>query len=425
MDNKLVTAVIVGAGHRALAYGEYSFKHPDRLKIVGVADIDPFRRKTVMEKFGFSQEYCFESAEELAKVPRFADAIINGTMDEQHVDTAIPLLERGYDMLLEKPFAVNDEEAERLLEVVKRNNNKVMICHVLRYTPFYNTIKQIVLSGEIGDILNIQTVENVSYDHLSTSYVRGKWGNSDRCHTTMLLAKCSHDTDLIAWYMENDKPVAVSSFGSQFQFKKENAPEGAGTRCLVDCPHVDSCRYSAKKLYLDDPEKWAFYVWQNMEHVENPTREQYEAELKRSNFGKCIYNCGCNVVDHQSVLINFESGATATHNMVGGSPASLRTIRITGTKGEIYGEFENKFINVKTLNPQHGKYFDERTIDLSHISGEGHGGGDDGITADFCAYQKGDNSSIACTSVFGSAVGHRIVFLADKSRENGGQVQKY
>ena len=123
---------------------------------MGVADPDEFRCRTVSEKFGFSREHCFSSAEDLAKAPKFADAVINGTMDEQHVETSIPLLEKGYDMLLEKPFAVNDEEMERLIEVVKRNNNKVMICHVLRYTPFYRTVKETILSGKIGEIINIQ-----------------------------------------------------------------------------------------------------------------------------------------------------------------------------------------------------------------------------------------------------------------------------
>ena len=173
-----------------MAYADFSLRYPEKLKIVGVADPDKFRQKMVSEKFGFSKEYCFDSAEDLAKVPKFADAVINGTMDEQHVETSIPLLEKGYDMLLEKPFAVNDEEMAKLIEVVKCNNNKVMICHVLRYTPFYSEIKKRILNGEIGDVVNIQTIENVSYHHLSTSFVRGKWANSEKCHTSMLLAKC-------------------------------------------------------------------------------------------------------------------------------------------------------------------------------------------------------------------------------------------
>mgnify|MGYP002508421710 FL=1 len=422
MAKKCVTAIIVGAGHRSMAYADFSLRHPDMLKIVGVADPDKFRQKMVSEKFGFSKEFCFDSAEDLAKVPKFADAVINGTMDEQHVETSIPLLERGYDMLLEKPFAVNDEEMSKLIEVVKRNNNKVMICHVLRYTPFYSEIKKRILNGEIGDIVNIQTVENVSYHHLSTSFVRGKWANSEKCHTSMLLAKCCHDMDIMMWLMGEDKPVSVSSVGAKMQFKKENAPENSGTRCLVDCPNVDDCRFSAKRLYLDHPNEWTVYVWRDIEDIENPTDEQRKELLTHSEYGRCIYKCDNDVVDHQSVLVNFKSGATGTHNMVGGSPEPLRTIRVTGTKGEIYGEFEHAFIEVRKQNPAKDNYFDKEFIDMSHISGEGHSGGDERLTEDFVNFQRGESHSISCTSIYDSVPGHKVIFLADKSREQGGEL---
>ena len=174
MNQKPVTAVIVGGGHRSLTYADYSLEHPDKLKIVGIADPNPDRRAAAAERYGFSETHCFEDAAALAKLPKIADAVINGTMDHQHFETAAPLLQRGYDMLLEKPFAVSREEMRALMEVVHKHKNKVMVCHVLRYAPFYLAIKKRVHAGEIGKIINIQTTENVSYHHLSTSYVRGK-----------------------------------------------------------------------------------------------------------------------------------------------------------------------------------------------------------------------------------------------------------
>ncbi len=422
MTKKPVTAIILGAGHRAMAYADYSAAHPDELKVVGVADPDEYRRKFVRERFGFPESQCFVSAEELAREPKFADVVINGTMDEIHVETSIPVLEKGYDMLLEKPFAVNEEELDRLIEVVNRNGNKVMICHVLRYNPVYLNIKNSILSGEIGDVINIQTVEDVSYHHLSTSYVRGKWANSKKCHTSMLLAKCCHDLDLMMWLMGDDKPVSVSSVGSRFHFRPENAPENSGTRCLVDCPRVDYCDYSAKRLYLDHPDSWEVYVWRELEDIENPTDEQRREILMKSDYGRCMFKCDNDVVDHQSVLVNFASGATGTHNLTGGAAESLRTIRVIGTKGEIYAELEKKFVKIKTINPDPNKYFDERIIDLSKTPDEGHGGADTALTADFIKFIRNDNPSVSCTSIHNSIAGHRIIFLADKSRENNGQV---
>ena len=432
MKQKPVTAIIVGAGHRAFVYSKLAKTDPDKLKIVGVADPNPVRRQKAMEEFGFGEDMCFESADELAEKGKLADAIINGTMDEQHLVTSVPLLNAGYDMLLEKPFAVNEKEMRELVACAKKNNSKVMICHVLRYTPFYYGIKEIVNSGEIGDIINIQTTEHVSYHHLSTSYVRGKWANSKKCHTSMLLAKCCHDLDIMMWMMSETKPKKISSFGGKFQFKPENAPAGAGTICMKDCPLVDTCVYSTKRLYIDHPDRWAFYVWDALEGIKNPTIEDKINLMKSdSPYARCIYKCDNDVVDHQSVMVEFESGATGTHNMVGGSSEPRRDIHIIGTKGEIFGNFEDSKFTVLKINPSpdaHNEECDVEEHDLK-VTGDmvgaygGHGGGDERLAADFVKFIRGEEHSLACTSIFDSVAGHLSVYLADQSRENGGEPQ--
>lgn len=429
MENRPITAIIVGAGHRSFVYSELAKTNPEMLKIVGVADPNPIRRKKAMDYFGFKEDMCFENAEELAKKGKLADTVINGTMDEQHLETAVPLLNAGYDMLLEKPFAPNEEEMRQIVNCAKKNNSKVMICHVLRYTPFYYAIKERIVNGEIGDIINIQTTEHVSYHHLSTSYIRGKWANSDKCHTSMLLAKCCHDLDIIMWMMSETKPKQISSFGGKFQFKPENAPKEAGTICMKDCPLVDTCVYSTKRLYIDHPDRWAFYVWDALEGKKNVTLEDKIALIKSdSPYARCIYKCDNNVVDHQSVLINFESGATGTHNMVGGSAEPRREIHIIGTKGEIFGNFEESKFTVLKIDPSpdaHNEECDVEEVDL-RVTGDmvgaygGHGGGDERLAADFVKFIRGEKPSLACTSIFDSVAGHLSVYLADKSRENGG-----
>ena len=432
MEQKPITAIIVGAGHRAFVYSELAKTNPEMLKIVGVADPNPIRRKKAMEYFGFSEDMCFESAQELAKKGKLADTVINGTMDEQHLETAIPLLNAGYDMLLEKPFAPNEDEMRQIVECAKKNNSKVMICHVLRYTPFYYSIKERIVNGEIGDVINIQTTEHVSYHHLSTSYIRGKWANSEKCHTSMLLAKCCHDMDIMMWMMSKTKPSKISSFGGKYQFKPENAPKNAGTICMKDCPLVDTCVYSTKRLYIDHPDRWAFYVWDALENVENPTIEDKIALMKSDNpYARCIYKCDNDVVDHQSVLVEFESGATGTHNMVGGSAEPRRNIHIIGTKGEIFGNFEDSKFTVLKINPSpnaHNEECDVEEVDLK-VGGDmvgaygGHGGGDERLAEDFVKFIRGEKPSLACTSIFDSVAGHLSVYLADKSRENGGEPQ--
>lgn len=132
--------------------------------------------------------------------------------------------------------------------VVGETGRRVMICHVLRYAPFYVAVKERLLAGEIGDIINIQATEHVSYHHLAVSFVRGKWGNEEKCGAPMLLAKCCHDMDLIMWLKSGVAPRQVASFGSDFQFDPAKKPAGAGKRCLVDCGIEENCLYSAKSI---------------------------------------------------------------------------------------------------------------------------------------------------------------------------------
>ena len=93
MNNKKpVTAIIVGAGHRSMFYSLLADEEPELLRIVGVADPDPVKRRLAAEKFNMPEDMIFNSAEELAEKPKIADVIINGTMDKDHVPTAVPLL---------------------------------------------------------------------------------------------------------------------------------------------------------------------------------------------------------------------------------------------------------------------------------------------------------------------------------------------
>lgn len=427
---KKITAIIVGAGHRALLYSRYALQHPDELEIVGVADPDPFRRSKAAEEFHIPAECCYESAEELAAQPKLADAVINGTMDNQHVRTAVPLLKRGYDMLLEKPFATNEEEMWELYRVAKEARRTVMICHVLRYAPFYASVKKIVNSGEIGDIINMYATEHVAYHHLSAAYLRGKWNNREKCGATMLLAKCCHDLDILVWMKSGIAPRRVASFGSDFRFSPEKRPEGAGNRCMTDCPIEAQCDYSAKKLCIDHPDRWDFYVWDSLAPMGEPTLEDKIHSLKTDNpYGLCAWNCGHKNVDHQSVLLSFADGSTANLNMVGGAAKAERNIHIVGTKGEIKGVFDDSYYDIRKIDHASSRGWSEEHVDLeiggdkSGMSG-GHGGGDLRMVADFVHVLQGEKPSLSYTGIEDSVNGHLAVFLADRARETG-QVQEF
>lgn len=419
-----LTAVIVGAGHRSLIYASLAEESPDMLRIVGVADPDPVKRRIAAERFNIPEDMQFYDAGELAGKGRIADVIINGTMDRQHIETAVPLLRLGYDMILEKPLAVSKSETELLFETVKKYGNTVYVCHVLRYAPFYRRVNELI--GKIGSIINIQLTEHVSYHHLVVSYVRGKWRNEEECGAGMLLAKCCHDMDLMLWFAGEARPISVASFGSDFSFTEDKIPEGAGTRCLCDCEIEEDCPYSAKKHYIDHPDRWKFYVWDCFSG-QTPTLEDKINSLKTDNpYGKCVYRCGHNVVDHQSVLVNFDNGLTATLNMIGGAARSERNVHIIGTKGEIKGVFDDSIIRLRLINqsPECKTFYDEEIFDLK-IDGDksgmtgSHGGGDVELARDFVRAVRGEKTSPSAPSLDVSIASHLAVFAAEKSRKNG------
>ena len=418
----MVTAIIVGAGHRAVGYANYALDFPEKLKIVGVADPSPERRAMTAKKFGLAPEQCYSSAEELAALPKQADAIINGTMDRQHVPTTIPLLERGYDVLLEKPFAVSIEEVEALSAAVRKTGRKVMICHVLRYAPFYYELKRRVLAGEIGRLITLETAEHVSYHHYSTAFARGKWHREDECGSSFLMSKCCHDLDLLTWYMSGVSPVRVASFGGLHYFTRENAPANSGEHCLLDCPIEKECPYSVRQLYLNHPERWVFYVWPELEESGDLSIEAKTARLRDPSnpYSRCIWKMDNNVADRQSVVVEFADGTVATHNLVGGASRPMRKIHLLGTTGELEGVFDDNEFTLRHIDTRPGCETHEERFNLADLGDTtgafgGHGGGDGRLVADFVSLLDGGSPSISCTMLSDSINGHKIGFYADRA----------
>lgn len=416
-----VTAVIVGAGHRSLAYASYAKRHPERLQITGVVDPDPLRRKLTAERFALPEDRCYASITELTAIPRIADAAVNGTMDHLHVPTTIPLLEAGYDVLLEKPMATSEAEMLQLARTARQCGRMVMICHVLRYAPFYRMIREQIASGKIGEIVNVQTSEHVSYHHMAVGYIRGKWNSEQKCRSSMLMAKCCHDLDIVAW-MAGSRPVRVSSFGSLMQFKPEKAPQGAGKRCLADCQIEESCPYSARKHYIEQG-LWGFYVWENAHLGVVPDPKQQIESLRSDNpYGRCVWHCDNDVVDHQSVMVEFENGCTATHNMVGATSRPCRTIHIIGTKGEISGVLEDGYFVIRVPDARKGHVYAEEKMTVN-VKNNSHGGGDLLLVEDFIKVIRGERPSISTTSLETSIYGHQIGFTADRSRREARTIE--
>lgn len=342
-------------------------------------------------------------------------------MDSAHYETAIKLIDAGYNQLLEKPIVNNEKE---LLEIQKKAEEKgvsLLICHVLRYTPFYRSVKEIINSGKIGKIMTLEMNEHVGTIHFADSFIRGKWANEKECGSGLLLQKCCHDMDLMCWLNGTSKPCNVSSFGSRSIFTDENAPEGATEFCY-QCPHNNTCLYDAKKIHLEC-DYFYFQTWRGIHKpLEEITIEEKSQYLKESDYGRCVYKLKRDLLDRQTVSVQFENGSIGTLTVVGGSCFAGRDIHIVGTKGEIKGRLEdNKFIFYENIHDGQKYETEKHIIDLSSEIGDNsrHSNGDECLVHDYLRFLNGDKSSISITSINDSIFGHLCVYAAEDSRKTG------
>lgn len=420
---KQIKCIILGYGDRSSRYAEYATIHPDELEIVGVIDISELKRQQCKETFGLQDSQVFENLDEFLNMDVTCDVVINGTMDQLHYETTMKLLEKGYHILLEKPVTSNPQE---LLEIEKKAKEKgctVVVCHVLRYTLFYSTIKQIIDSGRIGKITNMQLNEHVWYGHFVNAYVRGKWRSEKECGSGLLLAKCCHDTDLMCWLNDVTQPEFVSSFGSKSLFAEGNAPEGATQYCY-ECPNQDTCMFNAEVFEIEK-DYIPFYTWAGINKpLKEITLEEKREFLKKDVYGQCVYKTDMDIVDRQCVSAEFKNGSVGTLNMVGGTTLAGRHIHIICEYGEIVGYIEENKIKVTVFDKKKLEGCDEfidlnEQNDLGDIDNSvgGHYGGDYNIMKDLVRLLNGEETSVSTTVIEDSVNSHLICYAAEKARK--------
>lgn len=420
---KKIQAVILGYGDRSSRYAEYAKTRPEELEIVGVIDINELKRRQGKEAFSLTDEQIFDSLEAFLQANISCDVVINGTMDEVHYETTMPLLEKGYHILLEKPVTANPEELIAIQKKAEEKECKVVVCHVLRYTPFYSKIKSILDSGKVGKVISMQLNEHVWYGHFVNSYVRGKWRSEKACGSSLLLAKCCHDTDLMCWLNNVTKPTYVSSFGSKSFFTEKNAPEGA-TKYCYECPNRETCMFDAEKFQIEK-DFIPFYTWAGINKpLDEITLEEKREFLKHDVYGQCVYQTDMDIVDRQCVSVEFENGSIGTLNMIGGSNKAGRHIHLVCEYGEIEGYIEDNKILVRIFDKEK-VWYEEQIIDFNaeaDLSQEdnsvgGHYGGDYYIMKDLVRFLNNEPTSVSTTVIDDSINSHLICYAAEKARK--------
>jgi len=408
----------LGCGSRTKIYAQIAALMRDLYEFVAIADPVPERRQAIKQLTGRSDIHEYASAEDFLAEPKQADLVIIATQDHQHREQAIAAMERGYDLLLEKPIATSLEDVLAVERAAIELGRRVVVCHVLRYAPFYKKVKELIESGALGNVVSIQATEGVGTFHQAHSFVRGHWAREEES-SPMILAKACHDLDILYW-LANSRSRKVSSFAGVAFFKPENAPSGATDNCMNGCPHVGACAFDAHR-YLSSEQKWLQYIMPNLA-ASGQTPGETLAWIKQSPWGRCVYKCQNTAVDHQVTLLEFENNITATFTMT--AFAKGRTIEIYGSKACLRGgEFYRETFGCDFVITQHDGSGEERVkVDFEDVGYAGHGGGDYGLMQTLHSVMTSPREQAGEYLISHSTESHRMAFAAHESRMRGGEL---
>jgi predicted dehydrogenase len=408
MKQGRVTFSVVGLGGRASAYlSALQELYPNEHQVVAVADPDPVKQARARNDYGLQDNQIFDTDLDLMEQPRLSDVAIVATQDKLHLRDIRGLLAKGYDLILEKPVATTLEELQEIAAVSKSfPDQMVAVCHVLRHTVFFGEIRRILESGRFGPVVSIQHNENIGYYHFAHSYVRGPWNNSETSGPLTLTKSC-HDMDILLYLLENTHCQQISSYGALSIFNRDHYDPATMAPMCVDCPQNESCAFSAPKLYSSGKIKSVVFDLSSVDKVRK--------NLGTSPYGRCVYHCDNNVVDHQSTAIQFDNGVTATFSLSAFSAKVNRSLKIMCQFGEIRAIEKPYLIETTDFRT------DETTVTELDIHDRGHGGGDKAFVKDFMeSYLHG----VPFNSTLEHAIeSHAMALLAEESRKDNGNAK--
>lgn len=388
--------VILGYGIRGRTYAKYALSHPSLYQIAGIAD-PAFTLADSPAPRELSGIQLFDDWRRALDVA--ADAAIIALPDRLHCAAAEAALSKGMHILLEKPIGCSWQECYRISQAQRKSRRLVLTGYVLRFANYYRRLREILRSGAIGELTAISHLVAIGYGKAAHAFCRGNWGR-EADGTTALVQKCTHDFDLVVWWTGAKQPSRIASFGSLAHWRPSSAPQGAALRCC-DCPANvrDNCPFDAVRLYLG--EKDLRY------HFPDESDEAMCRVVEDSPYGRCVYHCGNDAVNRQSVIMEYPDGLIVTLEMQAFSAERQRVTHFYGTRGEIAADGESIVIS---------PFIGEKRV-ITPVQTGAHGGGDREIMAEFHRLATSASPDRFSAILDASLESHRLAFAAESSRQ--------
>jgi predicted dehydrogenase len=347
---------LVGTGIRGTTMWGKGVVQPyaDVVEFVGLCDVNPLRVEAGKRALGVACP-TFTSFEGMLDQVK-PDVVMVTTVDATHAGCIVTALDRGIDVITEKPMVIDEAQCKAVLDAEKRNNRKIVVTFNYRYAPKHQTIKETILSGAIGDVTSVDFSWYLDTTH-GADYFR-RWHRLREKSGSLWVHKATHHFDLVNWWLGAD-PVEVTAFGSLSTYGKKGPFRHTNCR---PCPHKAQCPY-----YWDitkNPNLVDLYV--KCESADGYLRDG------------CVFKEDVNIPDTMNAVVRYSSGANMSYSLNASMPIEGYRLAFNGTKGRL---------EVRDYERQPWDAPEETEIYVTHKFGKrekieipkaegGHGGGD-------------------------------------------------
>lgn len=379
MSNKRIVQVGLG-GRSSLYFQALAQEYSANCQLVGICDKNQGRIDLAdqwLREHGVEAAKYLHTDFETMITEQKPDTVIVTTMDSTHDQYICRAMEMGCDVITEKPMTIDAERCQRIVDTQKKTGKKLTVTFNYRYSPPRAQVKDLLMSGVIGDILSVDFHWMLDTTH-GADYFR-RWHRDKANSGGLLVHKSTHHFDLINWWLST-VPVQVYAQGKRSFYTPATADRYGLTqrteRCHT-CPHKPDCAYALdmagneghRTLYLDC--------------------EKYDGYLR----DKCVFSPDMNIEDTMNVVVEYASGATLSYSLNAFMPWEGYHVVFNGAKGRLEHKCEETvYVNGDGTVPgalnKEGTwtriypYFEPAyEVDIWEAEG-GHGGGDELLLAD-------------------------------------------